>query len=408
MGYAFERAPLLFVRSTFCVSLIHVTRIYLDNAATSFPKPESVYAAVDHYQRHIGVAVGRGAYREAMTAQRMLDQCRQSAARLWGAESPDRIVFTLNGTDSLNMALMGICRPGDHVITTEFEHNSVLRPLRWLKDHRDIDVTVLRPGIDGQVDPANVRSQIRPTTRLVVVQQASNVTGVVQPIEEICAVARQANVLTLVDAAQSAGHLPIDLSRLPIDLLACPGHKGLLGPLGTGLLYVRSGVEQEMTPYRLGGTGTQSEDDRQPDTMPDRFEAGNHNAPGLAGLAAGLAFLEERTITTLQLAEAELTARLVQGLREIAGVTVYGHQPAASFVGVVSFNIAGFAPHEAASILDESFGIQARAGLHCAPGVHRFLGTFDNGGTIRFSVGAFTSIQDLEQALASVRELTGA
>jgi cysteine desulfurase/selenocysteine lyase len=408
VGYAFERAPFLFLQSNFCVSLIHVTRIYLDNAATSYPKPESVYAAVDHYQRHIGVAIGRGAYREAMTAQRTLDQCRQSAARLLGAESPHRIVFTLNGTDSLNMALLGVCRPGDHVITTEFEHNSVLRPLRWLKDHRGLDVTVLCPQPSGQIDPRQVRSQIRPTTRLVAVQQASNVTGVIQPIDEICAIAREANVLTLVDAAQSAGHLPIDLSQLPIDLLACPGHKGLLGPLGTGLLYVRSGVEQAVTPYRLGGTGTQSEDDRQPDAMPDRFEAGNHNAPGLAGLAAGLAFLEERTVTALQHAEAEITAQLVQGLREIPGVTVYGHQAAVPSVGVVSFNIAGFAPHEAASILDESFGIQARAGLHCAPGVHRFLGTFENGGTIRFSVGAFTSIQDIEQALASIRELTGA
>lgn len=391
-----------------CVSLIHVTRIYLDNAATSYPKPESVYTAVDDYQRHIGVAVGRGAYREATTAQRMLDQCRQSAARLLHAESPDRIVFTLNGTDSLNMALMGVCRHRDHVITTELEHNSVLRPLRWLKDYRDIDITFLRPETNGQIDPNQVRSQIRPTTRLIAVQHASNVTGVVQPIDEICAVARQANVLTLVDAAQSAGHLPIDLGQLPIDLLACPGHKGLLGPLGTGLLYIRPGVEQGMTNYRLGGTGTQSEDDRQPDAMPDRFEAGNHNAPGLAGLAAGLAYLEERTVTALQQAEAELTERLVQGLREIAGVTVYGHQLAVPSVGVVSFNIAGFAPHEAASILDDSFGIQARAGLHCAPGAHRFLGTFDNGGTIRFSVGAFTSINDIEQALASVRELTGA
>lgn len=268
--------------------------------------------------------------------------------------------------------------------------------------------TCALPISSGQIDPNQVRSQIRPTTRLIAVQQASNVTGVVQPIDEICAVAREAKVLTLVDAAQSAGHLPIDLSQLPIDLLACPGHKGLLGPLGTGLLYVRSDVEQAMTSYRLGGTGTHSEDDRQPDAMPDRLEAGNHNAPGLAGLAAGLAFLEASTVTALQQAEAKLTEQLVHGLREILGVTVYGHQPPAPSVGVVSFNIAGFAPHEAASILDDSFGIQARAGLHCAPGVHRFLGTFESGGTIRFSVGAFTSIQDVEQALASVRELTGA
>lgn len=384
-----------------------MTRIYLDNAATSYPKPESVYAAVDHYQRQIGVAIGRGAYREAVTAQRIVDQCRQSAARLVVAESADRIIFTLNGTDSLNMALMGVCRSGDHVITTEFEHNSVLRPLRWLSDQRGIDVTLVSPGPNGQVDPADIRKLIRPTTRLVAVQHASNVTGVIQPIEQICDIARRAKVLTLVDAAQSAGHLSIDLSQMPIDLLACPGHKGLLGPLGTGLLYVRPGVEQEMTSYRLGGTGTQSEDDHQPDAMPERFEAGNHNAPGLAGLAAGLAFLEERTIAALRRDETELTTRLVQGLNQLPGVTVYGQQSGTPSLGVVSFNIEGFAPHEAASILDESFGIQARAGLHCAPGVHRALGTIDRGGTIRFSVGPFTSTSDIDQALASVRELCG-
>jgi selenocysteine lyase/cysteine desulfurase len=234
------------------------------------------------------------------------------------------------------------------------------------------------------------------------------VTGVIQPIEQLCSIGREANVITLVDAAQSAGHLPIDLGRLPIDLLACPGHKGLLGPLGTGLLYIRSGIEHELTAYRLGGTGTHSEEDRQPDSMPERFEAGNHNGPGLAGLAAGLAFLEEQTIASLRRHECELTNHLVQGLREIPGITVYGHDADVPSVGVVSFNIAGFDPQEAASILDETFGIQARAGLHCAPGVHRFLGTLNQGGTLRFSVGTFTSQTEIDQAVTSVRELSGA
>ena len=182
------------------------SRIYLDNAATSFPKPEMVYTAVDDYQRRIGAAVGRGTFREAVEAQRIVDRCRQLAALTFGAESPDRMIFTFNGTDGLNLALMGLCRPGDHVITTDFEHNSVLRPLRWLKDHRGVDVTLVRPGLDGRVEPNELRGQLRPTTRLIAVQQASNVTGIIQPIEAICELARQAKVLTLMDAAQTAGH----------------------------------------------------------------------------------------------------------------------------------------------------------------------------------------------------------
>ncbi len=381
------------------------SRIYLDNAATSFPKPESVYAAVDDYQRRIGAAIGRGTSRESIEVQRIADKCRQSASLTLGAEGPDRIIFTFNGTDGLNLALFGLCRPGDHVITTEFEHNSVLRPLRWLKDHRGVDVTLIRPGPDGQIDPSDVRKQIRTTTRLIAVQHASNVTGVVQPVEAICELARQTGILTLVDAAQTAGHWPINLSGLPADLLVCPGHKGLLGPLGTGLVYVRPGLEHVLECYRLGGTGTQSEDDRQPDQMPDRYEAGNHNAPGLAGLGEGLAFVRGRTIDAIRQIEAELIERLVSGLRASPGVTVYGHQPKVPHVGVVAFNVDGFAPQEVASILDETFGIQSRAGLHCAPGVHRFLETFDRGGTVRFSVGVFSTADEIDQAIAGVREL---
>lgn len=382
-------------------------RVYLDNAATSFPKPPAVYAAVDDYQQRIGAAVGRGAYREAVEAQRIVDRCRQLAAHQLGAEGPQRIVFTFNGTDGLNLALMGICGPGNHVITTEFEHNSVLRPLRWLQDHHEVEVTILRPNPQGLIEPADVRAQLRPTTRLVAVQHASNVTGIVQPVADICEIARQSNVLTLVDAAQTAGHWPIDLAQLPIDILACPGHKGLLGPLGTGLVYIRTGIGQQVRCYRLGGTGTQSEDDHQPEMMPERYEAGNHNGPGLAGLAAGLEFLQERTIVTVQRHEAELTGRLVDELRRLPGIRVYGHESDLPHVGVVSFTVDGFAPHEVASILDESFGVQSRAGLHCAPGVHRFLGTFATGGTIRFSVGPFTTLQDVESAISAVREVSG-
>ncbi len=389
-------------------------RVYLDNAATSFPKPNSVYDAVDRYQRDCGVSIGRGAYREAVESQRMLDQCRQRAALLLGAEGSDRIVFTYSGTDGLNMALGGLCRPGDHVVTSELEHNSVLRPLRWLSETRGVEVTFVAPRSNGRIEPTDVRAALRPHTRLVAIQHASNVTGVVQPIVEIGEVARANGSLMVVDAAQSAGHLPIALSQTPIDLLACPGHKGLLGPLGTGLVYLRPGLEQQLDCYRLGGTGTQSEDDRQPLQMPERYESGNHNAPGLAGLNAALAHLESETVEQVRRAESELTGRLVEGLRSLAGITVYGHatqeqsgMSPVPHVGVVSFNVTGFTPQEAASILDDSFGIQARAGLHCAPGVHRWLGTFAGGGTVRLSVGPFTTVNDIDHAIASVRELAG-
>ena len=383
-------------------------RVYLDNAATSFPKPTAVYDAVDRYQRSIGVSIGRGAYREAVESQRMLDRCRQRAAMLLGAESPERIVFTYSGTDGLNMALVGLCRPGDHVVTSELEHNSVLRPLRWLSETRDVPVTKISPQADGRVEPADVRAALRPNTRLVVSQHASNVTGVVQPIVEIGEIARAYGALFLVDAAQTAGHLPLDVARMPVDVVACPGHKGLLGPLGTGLVYLRPGIEQQLDCYRLGGTGTHSEEDRQPTQMPDRYESGNHNAPGLAGLDAALAHLQSETIEQVRRAEGELAGRLVEGLRSLARVTVYGHaSPQTPHVGVVSFNVAGFAPHEAASILDDSFGIQARAGLHCAPGAHHWLGTLAGGGTIRFSVGPFSTTSEIDHAISSVRELAG-
>ena len=261
-------------------------RIYLDNAATSHPKPESVYAAVDYYNRSLGAAAGRGGYRTAVEVDAVLRTCRKRAASLLGAESPERVAFAFNATDALNMALHGLLETGDHVVTTAAEHNSVLRPLGGLVDRRGIELSVVPVDAAGRVDPAAVRDALRHNTRLVVVQHASNVTGCVQPIEDIGSDAHQAGALVLVDAAQTAGHLAIDLADWPVDLLACAGPKGLLGPLGTGLLYVRPGLEDQLNGLRQGGTGSFSEQDRQPETMPDRLEAGNPNAPGLFGLEA--------------------------------------------------------------------------------------------------------------------------
>jgi cysteine desulfurase / selenocysteine lyase len=410
-------------------------RIYLDNAATSFPKPETVYAAVDRYQRELGAAVGRGAYATSVEVQRTVDRCRQKAAQVFGVKDPRRIVFTFNGTDSLNLAIHGLLRPGDHVVTTVVEHNSVLRPLRELQvaelarvQTRDVEssefLRIPLPGISvtyvdcddtGRVDPKDVQAAIRPETRLVAVIHASNVTGVVQPIAEIGEIVRKAGAVFLVDAAQSAGHVPVDVSAFPVDLLACPGHKGLLGPLGTGILYVREGIEEQLRSTRQGGTGSQSESDSQPASLPDKYESGNHNAPGLFGLEAGLTYLLERGVEDVRVHELELTGRLLEGFGDVPGLRIHGpsNGPARSpapteRVGVVSVSHPDFEPQVLAALLDEHFGVQTRAGLHCAPRIHERLGTLAHGGTARFSIGPFNTADDIDAAVTALREITGA
>jgi cysteine desulfurase / selenocysteine lyase len=382
-------------------------RIYLDNAATSFPKPETVYTAMDDYNRQLGAAVGRGATRSAMSVQSVVDRCRSKAAQLLNAECPERIIFTFNGTDSLNLALHGLLKPGDHVVTSTVEHNSVLRPLRELQQRIGIQVSYVEPDQSGRVEPADIRAAITSKTKLIALIHASNVTGTIQPIADVGEIAASKGVLFLVDAAQSAGHLPIDLGALPIDFLACPGHKGLLGPLGTGLLYVRPGVEQQLQSTRQGGTGSLSEDDRQPETLPDKYESGNHNALGLIGLEAGLTFLSEQGIDQLRKHEAELTEQLLHGLSEITGLQQHGPSSAEQRLGVVSVSSPDYEPQIIAALLDENFGIETRAGLHCAPGIHRALGTFETGGTVRLSLGAFTTPDDITAALTAFRELAG-
>jgi cysteine desulfurase family protein len=381
-------------------------RIYLDNAATSFPKPAAVYDAVDHYNRQIGVAMGRGAYRQAAEVQAVVGRCRRRAAELFRAESVERMVFTFNATDALCLAIHGLLEPGDHVVTSALEHNSVMRPLREA-ERRGVSVTAVGAHADGRIDPGEVRKSMRPETRLVALIHASNVTGAIQPLDEIGAIAKSGGALFLVDAAQTAGHLPIDVQALGADLLACAGHKGLLGPLGTGLLYVRTGVEQKLKSLRQGGTGSNSEDDRQPDILPDKYEPGNHNVPGIYGLDAGLAFLDEKGIETLRRHEQELTRRMLDGLTGIPAIQVAGPPNAEARVGVVSVWSEGFEPQELASILDTDFGIQTRAGLHCAPGVHRLLGTLERGGTVRFSFGPFNTADDVDAAVAALRGILG-
>ena len=381
-------------------------RHYLDNAATSFPKPPEVAQALQDYFAQVHASAGRGVYREALAAERVLDDCRAALAQLFGCRPGDHVIFTLNGTDALNLAIKGAVRPGDHVVTTCLEHNSVLRPLSALREQAGITWTAVP--VDAQttrLDPADLARALRPETRLMVVNHASNVTGVLQGLGPLADLCRSRGVLLLVDAAQSAGHVPIDFGQLGLDLLACPGHKGLLGPLGTGVLVIRAGVEHQMRTVREGGTGSHSEQPVQPESLPDRFEAGSHNTVGLAGLLAGVRWINERGVAALHEHELMLCRRLSSGLAEIAGLSWYGPRPAEERVGVFSVRLDGFEPHELSAVLESQFGILTRSGLHCAPLAHQALGTLDSGGTTRLSLGPLTTLANVEAAIVALAEL---
>ena len=378
--------------------------LYLDNAATSWPKPDCVYDAVDRYARENGRAVGRGATDASEQLQRTVDRCRIRAAELLGASSKNEIVFTFNCTDSLNTILHGALREGDHVVTSVAEHNSVLRPLRHLEQIRAVSVTAVDVSDVGRIDPADIKAAMRPETRLVIVQHVSNVTGIIQPVAEIGEVAREGGALFAVDAAQSAGHLPFQLSDFQPDFLACAGHKGLLGPLGTGLLWIAPGRETELEPLRQGGTGSRSELDVQPEAMPDRFESGNHNAPGLVGLDAALGFLNETGIESIRQHEVALASSLCKQLAEFDTLTVHSLPDRNQHTGVVSFVSALYASDELATLLSQHFQIDTRAGLHCAPGIHSRLGTLDRQGSVRVSFGWSATEDDVSRLVDALRQ----
>lgn len=382
-------------------------RIYLDNAATSWPKPEPVYTAVDHYQREIGTAAGRGGYGDALASQRLVEAARREIAALIGAPNPDHIVFGCNGTDSLNLAIHGALRPGDHVVASVTDHNSVLRPLAEHTRTGGVQVTYVGCNSQGLIDPDDVRRAIRPETRLVIATHASNVTGAIQPLAEIAAIVQSAEKLLLVDASQSAGHTPIDVSSLPIDLLAASGHKGLLGPAATGFLFIREGVERQVRTTRQGGTGFESQLDRMPDELPTHYEAGSLNGPGLAGLAAAAKFLREQTIEVVAAHESRLVRQLWEGLSALPAVRLYGPVPSANRGPVVSFSVEGYDPQEFSAALDSAREIQSRAGLHCAPRMHEALGTYPVG-LVRMSVGWSTTTDDIDEVLAVVAAIAEA
>ncbi len=371
--------------------------IYFDNAATSWPKPEKVYTAAEKYLRYGGTNPGRSGHTRSLQADRMVYDAREKAATILGAAVPEEIIFTLNATDSLNMAIKGLLEPGDHVIFTAFEHNSVLRPLGSLRRGGVITSTMVR----GE-NLEEIAAAIRPETRLIVCVHASNVTGQIMPVEEIGQLTAERGLYFLVDAAQTAGAMPLDLGAIKPHLAAFAGHKGFLGPPGVGLLYVRQGVR--IKPWREGGTGSRSEEDVHPEMMPDYLEAGTMNAPGLAGLYEGMCFIQEEGLTRIRKHEAKLAGLLRRGLRSIPRVQVFGPEDDQRSVAVVSFVMEGMDSGELGYILEQVYGILSRTGLHCAPLAHRAIGTFPEG-TVRFSLGYFNTEKEVETVLHAVEEV---
>jgi cysteine desulfurase family protein len=376
--------------------------IYLDNAATSFPKPEAVYQALDAFARHSLANPGRAGHKMALAAERALDDCRHLLNQLFHGEAPERFVFTLNCTDALNMAFKGTLRDGDHVITTDLEHNSVSRPLRRLELDGRITLTRLRADAGGTVDPDDVRRALTPKTRLVAVTHASNVLGTVQPVAEIGRLVREAGSLFLVDAAQTAGVVPIDIAAMNIDLLAFPGHKSLLGPTGTGALYV--GSRTQVAAWREGGTGGDSSSETQPRELPYFLEGGTPNVLGVAGLTAGIKYVTERGLGAIHAHETDLCERLWRRLDELGGFEVFGHRDAARRVGTLSFRSEALPAAELGGILDQAFDIAIRPGLHCAPYIHRSLGTHPEG-TVRVSPGPFNTTEEIGALARALGEI---
>ncbi len=376
--------------------------LYLDNAATSYPKPESVYSALADFLRTDGANPGRAGHRMAVRAEKSIEETRVLLAQFFGISSPHRVIFTLNTTDSLNIGIKGTVKDGDHVITSLLEHNSVSRPLKQLEQDGRITLTQVPFSQAGFIDPGDIEKAISPRTRLIVLTHASNVLGTVQPIREVAKIAREHDLLFLVDAAQTAGVLPIQMEEDQIDLLALPGHKAMLGPTGVGVLVV--GERSSLSAWREGGTGGDSSSPVQPGELPYRLEGGTPNTVGIAGLRAGVEFVVEETLARIQGHETRLLGRLIEALKDDPRFQLYGSQDLNRRVATLTLTVAGYTAPEAGAILDEAFHIAVRPGLHCAPYAHRSLGTFPDG-AIRISAGFFNTEEEIDRCVVALKEI---
>jgi cysteine desulfurase family protein len=378
--------------------------IYFDNSATSWPKPPGVAEAMVHFLTGIGASPGRSGHQLAIESSRIVYDTREKISALFNAPDPLHVVFTKNITEAINLVLYGLLKPGDHVITSSMEHNSVMRPLRALEEV-GVEITVVQCTPDGMLNPHSIEKAIRANTRLVIINHSSNVIGTILPIRKIGEITQKYDVLFLVDTAQSAGRVVIDMAKDHIDLLAFTGHKSLLGPMGTGGLVLGDRVDStRIAPLIRGGTGSRSEKERQPEFLPDAFEGGTQNAVGIAGLGAGIDWILEKGVGAIREYEIQLTQQLIDELKMIPGVTVYSPSDARMNTGTVSFNISGLAPSEVGLSLDEDFDVLSRVGLHCAPAAHKTIGTYPSG-TIRFGLGIFNTSQEVEDAIQAVAKI---
>lgn len=375
--------------------------IYLDNAATSFPKPEKVYRVMDDCMRNYCANPGRAGHKMALDAGRGIHKTRELICKLFNIDNPMQIVFTSNATDSLNLAIKGALKPGDHVITTSMEHNSMIRPIKEL-EKIGVRNTIVMCDQQGKIDINKIKKAIRRNTKMIAMTHASNVTGTIMPIEEVGKIAKERRLIFLVDAAQSAGVYKIDVEQMGIDLLAVPGHKGLMGPQGTGILYMAEGLK--LRQLKEGGTGSKSELLTQPDIIPDRYESGTPNTPGIIGLGAGIEFVLNEGIEKIQKHEKELTAYMLEELKKIDKIKIYGPQNAEEQASVISINIVDEDSSEISYILDKEFDIGVRSGLHCGPLAHKTVGTLEPG-TVRFSLGYFNTKTEVKKAIEALKKI---
>jgi len=380
--------------------------IYLDNAASSWPKPQSVTEAMTDFMTNVGANPGRSGHRLSIEAGRIVYNARENVAALFGMTDPMRVIFGLNATDGLNLGIRGVLAKGDHVVTSSMEHNSVMRPLRDM-EKQGIEITIVQCSKEGCLDPEKVNEAIRKNTRLIELNHASNIVGTILPVREVGEIARENGIPFMVDTAQTAGILPIDMKKDNIDLLAFTGHKGLLGPQGTGGLVIGEDFDlRQLKPTKSGGTGSRSEFEYQPEFLPDRFESGTMNTVGLAGLNAGVEFILNESIMKIHKREMSLARRFIDGIEDIPGLTTYGVFDENKQTSTFSFNIGGLSPSDVGFALDEDYGIMCRVGLHCAPTAHRTIGSFPDG-TVRFSMGYFITEDDIDFALNALGELAG-
>ncbi len=376
--------------------------IYLDNAATSFPKPKEVATAVYDFMVNNGTSSGRGSYKKAMQSDYIVYECRKLIGKLFNFDNPKKVVFTSNVTDSLNIAMRGILKENDHVITSSLEHNAVWRCLKTLERDINIKIDTVECSKDGITNPQDIKKYIKKDTALIVFTQASNVLGTIQPIREIGAIAREYNIPFLVDSAQSAGAMKIDVKEDNIDILAFTGHKSLLGPMGTGGLIINTNID--IKPLKAGGTGGDSAYEYQPDYYPNHLETGTSNVSGIAGLREAIKFLNKEGIENIHNKEKELTKYALEKLETVKDIEIYGPKDCEKMLSVISFNIKYKRPEDVGSILDQKYDIMLRAGLHCAPTAHSVIGTKERG-TLRIGLGYFNEKEDIDKLVEALNNL---